>query len=241
MKSVKPLFILAAALLLVACGERNVPSNPFYPEGRSGGGYESDVVPESDFTYKLQQPLAVKFTDKSSGSPTKIEWDFGDGSTSTQTNPTHIYASTGDYIVTQTVSNSAGKSSSRKTISIPKPAVYIAGIKYLRVGRENMYYKAVCKDDDFFTTTWFNTNYTPLLSNNMLPYYYQFASPKLMNGLGEDNYYTIYVYWNTKTNGDGTQILKQKIYTSSIMTYPEQITLISDNADTQVAVMFSYK
>ena len=241
MKSVKPLFILAATLLLVACGEQNVPSNPLITGGDSGGGYEPAVAPESKFTYQLQQPLAVKFTDNSSGNPTKIEWDFGDGATSSQSNPTHRYATSGDYIVTQTVSNSAGKSSSRKQISIPVPTVYISGVKYIRVGRENMYYKAVCKDDDFFTTTWFTTGYTPLLSNSKLPYDYIFASPKLMNGLSNDNYYTIYVYWNTKTNGNGTQILKQKMYTSSIMKYPEQIILTSDNADTQVAVMFSYK
>ena len=241
MKSVKPLCILAAALILAACSERNVPTTPVFPEGSSGGGSEPTIAPTSNFTYQLQQPLAVKFTDNSTGDPTKIEWDFGDGATSSQTSPTHKYTSTGDYIVTQTVSNSAGKSSSRKTIRIPTPSVYISGVKYLRVGRESMYYRAVCKDDDFFTTTWFNTGYTPLLSNSALPYNYTFTSPKLMNGLSDDNYYTIYVYWNTKTNGDGTQILKQKMYTSSIMKYPEQITLTSDNADTQVAILFSYK
>ena len=32
-------------------------------------------------------------------------WDFGDGSTSTQTDPTHLYAANGDYVVTYTPTN----------------------------------------------------------------------------------------------------------------------------------------
>ena len=44
-------------------------------------------------------PMTVKFTDKSSGSPKSYYWDFGDGSTSTDRNPTHIYNNDGAYSV----------------------------------------------------------------------------------------------------------------------------------------------
>ena len=44
-------------------------------------------------------PLSVKFTDKSSGSPKSWYWDFGDGSTSTEKNPTHVYTRNGVYSV----------------------------------------------------------------------------------------------------------------------------------------------
>lgn len=44
-------------------------------------------------------PLSVKFTDKSTGSPKSYYWDFGDGSTSTERNPTHIYTNDGVYSV----------------------------------------------------------------------------------------------------------------------------------------------
>ncbi|MBR1808833.1 MAG: PKD domain-containing protein [Paludibacteraceae bacterium] len=125
MDSVKQLFIIVLSLLLAACGEQNVPNNPVSPGGGGGGNSGSrnesysqpEVAPSSDFTYQLQQPLSVSFTDRSSGIPTQTEWDFG----------------------------------------------------------------------------------------------------------------------------DGTQLLKQRMYTSSIIKYPEQIILTNDNADTQVAVMFSYK
>jgi predicted outer membrane repeat protein len=51
----------------------------------------------------LGQP--VSFEDLSLGQPTAWAWDFGDGLTASAQNPTHIYAQTGSYTVTLTVSN----------------------------------------------------------------------------------------------------------------------------------------
>lgn len=53
---------------------------------------------------------AINFTDLSNpnGSPiTAWDWDFGDGNTSTQQNPSHTYAAGGTYNVTLTVTNGA--------------------------------------------------------------------------------------------------------------------------------------
>jgi FOG: PKD repeat len=60
-------------------------------------------------------PLAVKFTDKSSGNPTKYVWDFGDGSTSSEKNPSHTYNKTGTYTVSLTVSNEFGQDTKTST------------------------------------------------------------------------------------------------------------------------------
>ncbi|MCC7011364.1 MAG: PKD domain-containing protein [Planctomycetes bacterium] len=53
-------------------------------------------------------PLVVKFRDLSTGVPTSWLWSFGDGSTSTQQNPTHTYTTSGTYSVSLQVANSRG-------------------------------------------------------------------------------------------------------------------------------------
>ena len=53
-------------------------------------------------------PLAVNFTDQSTGSPTSWTWIFGDGSMSTEQNPVHTYTTAGLYSVSLTAANAAG-------------------------------------------------------------------------------------------------------------------------------------
>ncbi|MDW5550033.1 PKD domain-containing protein [Methanosarcina sp.] len=60
-------------------------------------------------------PLTVAFADKSTGSPTKWKWSFGDGTSSTVQNPTHKYSAAGKYTVTLTVTNSAGSNTVTKS------------------------------------------------------------------------------------------------------------------------------
>jgi gliding motility-associated-like protein len=52
------------------------------------------------------------FTDLSTGNPTNWVWDFGDGNTSAQQNPTNTYANPGVYNVTLTVTSDSGCTSS---------------------------------------------------------------------------------------------------------------------------------
>ena len=49
--------------------------------------------------------LTVQFADQSTGNPTSWYWDFGDGTTSTQQNPQHIYRGGGNCTVSLTVSD----------------------------------------------------------------------------------------------------------------------------------------
>ncbi len=53
-------------------------------------------------------PLTVNFTDQSSNTPTSWQWNFGDGGSSTEQNPVHIYQNTGNYTVKLTAKNQYG-------------------------------------------------------------------------------------------------------------------------------------
>ena len=79
------------------------------------------LVPEALFSYTPPSgspPWIAYFTDKSQFDPTSWFWSFGDGSTSTDRNPTHVYNSPGGYNVTLTVSNTAGSDSISYIIEI---------------------------------------------------------------------------------------------------------------------------
>ena len=52
------------------------------------------------------------FTDLSPGNPTNWNWDFGDGNSSSQQNPSHTYLASGSYNVTLTVTTDSGCTSS---------------------------------------------------------------------------------------------------------------------------------
>jgi len=65
-------------------------------------------------------PLSVQFTDISSN-VTEWNWDFGDGTNSTEQNPTHTYLAAGNYTVNLTVSNGDGTDSKLATITVLEP------------------------------------------------------------------------------------------------------------------------
>ena len=78
----------------------------------SGGG---NTAPVANFTFSKNK-LVVSFTDTSTDAQNNISshsWNFGDGSTSTATNPSHTYAAPGRYTVTETVTDSGGLSSTK--------------------------------------------------------------------------------------------------------------------------------
>jgi PKD repeat protein len=79
-------------------------------------------------------PLTVHFTDLSVGNPATWSWDFGDGSTATEQNPTHVYKAEGSYDVTLTVTNSIGTDTEKKTAVIDGTCVPGA-TGYITVGR----------------------------------------------------------------------------------------------------------
>lgn len=61
------------------------------------------------------------FTDQSTGTVSSRSWAFGDGTTSTQQNPTKIYTNMGKYTVTLTVTGAGGTSQASKIVDVGGP------------------------------------------------------------------------------------------------------------------------
>ena len=94
-------------------------------------------------------PLNVQFTDTSAGDITTRQWDFGDGATSTENNPTHTYTVPGTYAVTLTIGDGTD------TSTLTKPGYIVAKhFTYLPLVMRNwdpLLY------DDFNDATWDGT------------------------------------------------------------------------------------
>jgi PKD repeat protein len=84
------------------------------------------TVPASSFTASPtsgKAPLTVQFTDTSTGAPTTWKWNFGDGTTSTEQNPQHTFATAGQFVVRMTASNTVGTGSeASQTITVTSPS-----------------------------------------------------------------------------------------------------------------------
>jgi len=68
-------------------------------------------------------PLSVQFTD-TSGNAAEWDWDFGDGTGSTEQNPVHAYHEAGNYTVRLTVRNEDGTGSKTSAINVFQRLVY---------------------------------------------------------------------------------------------------------------------
>ncbi|MFH0967940.1 MAG: PKD domain-containing protein, partial [Methanobacteriota archaeon] len=107
--------------------EVKVPDPIIVTEGMKIPVASFSAEPISGYT-----PLVVNFTDESSGSVDKYLWNLGDGTTSTEKNPQHLYASPGTYSVGLKVSGQSGSADEEKNNLIvvkEKPAPPVARFK----------------------------------------------------------------------------------------------------------------
>jgi len=74
--------------------------------------------PETDFSGTPREgpfPLTITFTDTSKNKPASWHWDFGDGTSSTEQNPSHTYTQPGIYPVRLKVTNPFGSDALTQT------------------------------------------------------------------------------------------------------------------------------
>ena len=101
----------AATDLFGSCSdELKSVGDAFYAVGLLEKPYEKNAVADffANITESCKYPTSVQFTNKSYNC-NSYSWDFGDGGTSVQKNPTHTYNSNGNFTVTLIVnSNDCG-------------------------------------------------------------------------------------------------------------------------------------
>ena len=81
----------------------------------AGNGGEAPIANFSATPTSGTAPLNVNFSDESENNPISWQWDFGDGNTSTQQNPSYTYNDDGNYTVSLIVSNNDGSDTKTKT------------------------------------------------------------------------------------------------------------------------------
>ncbi len=79
-----------------------------------------DPIPCPNFEFETSNVCSGLFTfsDITTNDPISWEWDFGDGFTSNQQNPTHIFTSPGSYNVNLIVSNASGVDSIQQIVTV---------------------------------------------------------------------------------------------------------------------------
>lgn len=110
MKTLFKLMIPLLVVLLNACTEDGIIRSEF----------TDGPAPQANFTYS-QNFLEVTFQSTSTDAESYY-WDFGDGTTSTESSPVHTYAASGTYDVVLKVNSEAGYSSFSE-----KASIYVAG------------------------------------------------------------------------------------------------------------------
>lgn len=91
----------------------------------AAGSVTDETPPEANFSYAANDAnyLEIAFAN-TSVSATTFAWDFGDGNTSSEANPSNTYTAEGDYTVTLTASDALGVTNTiSKTVSIEEPII----------------------------------------------------------------------------------------------------------------------
>lgn len=112
MKNLVPLLMF---LIVLASCSKDDSTNPIIIPNDT-------IVPIANFSYTLlgeYPPLEVKFVN-SSLLASNYSWTFGDGGTSTEKDPTHLYTNSGSFAVKLTAHNADTLSYKTKTVTIPE-------------------------------------------------------------------------------------------------------------------------
>jgi len=109
------LFLVLACLMTLPAG-LPVGDTPKALAAASSNASQQQA-PTADFSadrVEIRPEMEIRFTDESTGTITSWAWDFGDGSTSNEQNPAHVYQKNGYYTVTLKVTGPHGSDTVKK-------------------------------------------------------------------------------------------------------------------------------
>lgn len=224
--------LLLLAIAIVGCNT-NDPYEPYVPE---------NAQPTANFTYTASG-LIVKFTNQSKNARTCL-WDFGDGKTSSENNPTHTYSEPGTYTVSMVVTNGDKQSTKTIRITVKNPTeVRVVGFRIDKLGLDSKYWYFQLDDSGPYSIkTWVKT--VPIkIESRELPYTFKLKEPVYLTNISKHKYYTIYAFWSDTSNKGFAQRLKQDIYRDKEMYngYPNEITKKNSLNDTQITILLEWR
>lgn len=153
-------------------------------------------------------PHTVGFTDQSTNNPTSWSWDFGDGGTSSQQNPSYTYSTAGCYTVNLEVINQYGSNTETKTNYISVKVIGDGETGTFTDTRDNRIYKTVKIGNQIWMAE--NLKYLPAVvgtgtSSQSTPYYYVFDynGTDINEAMATSNYatYGVLYNWSAAMNG----------------------------------------
>jgi PKD repeat protein len=214
------IFTMMVSCAYAGCGG---DTNPYDDSpGLLHNGY---FPPSADFSGEPVEgyaPLTVSFTDQSTNVPTNWAWNFGDGQTSNEKNPVHVYLFPGTYSITLTAGNGYGGNS-------------ITKVNYIVVdsGSSSL-------DVDFSANI--TTGYAPLqveftdlstgrgiksrvwtFSNNVTMFSENFSGQKIVHSFSEAGQYNVTLTVTAENNKN--ESMEKKYYINVRQSVPEQGTI----------------
>jgi serine protease len=142
----------------------DVYSNVWRKLGACSGGGTDNQAPVANFTVTTNQ-LTANFTQQASDDKgvTSYQWDFGDGASSAQANPSHSYAQAGSYTVTLTVKDAEGLSAvKQQTVRVSSGGdTGCAGVQTWQAGSVYTTGTQVSYNNNLYTANWWTQGDDP--------------------------------------------------------------------------------
>ncbi len=182
--------------------------------------------PKASFTYSPSSPTieeSIQFTDSSIESDSEIvswSWDFGDGTTSAQQNPTQQYTDPGEYEVSLTVQDNEGMvdnaTQSISVIPMPndQPSVQITDPKNGETVTGSIEIKGISSDSD----------------GDVQQVEIRIDSGTWLKAIGSTSWN---FDWDTTTVDEGTHSISARSYDGSDLSKIESIDVIVENTPSE--------